>query len=101
MLPGGAVRRREGFRAAAVREAHEELGIWLSDVTLLLSYTVYREHKHDELTVFLAEVGQESGLAIDRAELAEARWWPLRDLPGALDVADRGVLAALPRRGAT
>ncbi len=98
MLPGGNVRRSEEFRAAAVREADEELGLALSDVTLVLSYTVYREHKHDELTVFLAEVGREAELVVDRAELADARWWPLDDLPGSMDEEDRNVLATLPAR---
>ena len=99
MLPGGAVRRGEAFRAAAVREAEEELGLDLRDLALLLSYTVYREHKHDQLSVFLAELPREVDLLlIDRAELAEARWWPLDDLPGSLDEDDHGVLEALPRR---
>ncbi|MGI8594327.1 MAG: NUDIX hydrolase [Solirubrobacteraceae bacterium] len=92
MLPGGGVRRGEAFRAAAVREADEELGLSLRDLTLLLSYTVHREHKHDELTVFRAEIPREADLIIDRAELAEARWWPLDGLPGSLDEDDRGVL---------
>jgi len=98
MLPGGGVRRGEAFRAAAVREADEELGLSLHDLTLLLSYTVYREHKHDELTVFLAEVPRAEDVVVDRAELAEARWWPLDGLPGSLDDGDRGVLEALPGR---
>ena len=98
MLPGGGVRRGEAFRAAAVREADEELGLSLRNLTLLLSYTVHREHKHDQLTVFLAELPREADLLIDRAELAEARWWPLDGLPGSLDEDDHGVLEALPRR---
>jgi len=98
MLPGGAVRRGEAFRAAAVREAEEELGLHLRDVTLLLSYTVYREHKHDELTVFVADTPGSVELVVDRAELAEARWWPLDGLPGSLDEGDREVLETLPGR---
>lgn len=98
MLPGGGVRRSEAFRSAAVREADEELGLSLHDLTLLLSYTTYREHRHDELTVFLAELPREADLVIDRAELAEARWWPLDGLPGSLDEDDHGVLEALPGR---
>ncbi len=98
MLPGGSVRRREAFRAAAVREADEELGLSLRDLTLLLSYTVHREHKHDQLTVFLAEVSSDADLIVDRAELAEARWWPLDDLPSSLDEGDHDVLKALPGR---
>lgn len=96
MLPGGGVHRGEAFRAAAVREADEELGLSLADLTLLLSYTVHREHKHDQLSVFVAEVSGDTDLIVDRAELAEARWWPLDDLPGSLDEDDHGVLEALP-----
>ncbi len=98
MLPGGSIRRGEAFRAAAVREADEELGLSLADLTLLLSYTVHREHKHDQLTVFLAEIPRDAEVIVDRAELAEARWWPLDDLPGSLDEADHGVLEELPGR---
>ena len=98
MVPGGAVRRGEEFRAAAVREADEELGVSLSDVTLLLSYTVFREHKHDEVTAFLAEVPRDADVVIDRGELLEARWWPLRDLPRSLDENDGEMLETVPAR---
>lgn len=67
MLPGGTVRRSEEFRAAAVREADEELGLSLRDVALLLSYTVYREHKEEELAVFLAQLPRQADLVVDRA----------------------------------
>ena len=82
-IPGGFVRDDESLDAAARRELHEETGV--SDVYLEQLYT-FGEPKRDPRGR-IATVAYYALIASDRAPLrggtdaAEARWWPVAELP--------------------
>jgi 8-oxo-dGTP pyrophosphatase MutT (NUDIX family) len=79
-LPGGGVKRREEPRDAAHREVREELGIELAGVAPLGELFARSGGKRDRLWCFTAEVG-DAQIQCDRAEIAEAGWFPRGRLP--------------------
>ena len=81
-LVGGSVKRGETLEEAARREAMEEAGATLGDLTLFGIYTNFIHLRNDHITVFLCEDFTYSGahdLEIDAVEL-----FPLNDLPEAI-----------------
>lgn len=97
-LPGGGVKRREDPRAAARREMREELGVELSEWRALGELFERIDGKKDTLTCVTVDVA-DLPLTLDRAEIAEARWFPRRDLPREAGPGVRRFLA-LPDRSA-
>jgi 8-oxo-dGTP diphosphatase len=79
-LPGGGIKRREQPLDAARRETREELGIDVRDWTPLGDLFERAHGKHDHLWCFAAELDGRP-LELDRAEIAEARWFSEEDLP--------------------
>jgi 8-oxo-dGTP pyrophosphatase MutT (NUDIX family) len=79
-LPGGGVKRREEPPDAARREVREELGIELGEVVLLGELFARIDGKRDRMWCYSAEVGSPS-VEMDRAEIADARWFPRGALP--------------------
>jgi 8-oxo-dGTP pyrophosphatase MutT (NUDIX family) len=79
-LPGGGVKRGEEPAAAARREVREELGIEVGDWTLLGDLFERVDGRRDRLFCYSAEIG-ERRIERDRAEIAEARWFPRDGLP--------------------
>jgi 8-oxo-dGTP pyrophosphatase MutT (NUDIX family) len=79
-LPGGGVKRREEPRHAAHREVREELGIELGELAPLGELFARIDRKRDRLWCFAAEVG-DCRVELDRAEIAEWRWFPRARLP--------------------
>lgn len=79
-LPGGGVKRREEPAHAARREAHEELGVDLSDWRFLGDILDHIDGKRDELWCYAAELG-DAPVEPDGAEIAEARWFRRDELP--------------------
>ena len=79
-LPGGGVKRGEEPAAAARREIREELGIDVAEWTLLGDLFERVDGRRDRLFCYRAEVG-ERRIERDRAEIAEARWFPRHGLP--------------------
>lgn len=79
-FPGGYVEKNESPKEGAIREAHEEVGIRVADATLLGSYASNREYKRDMVHCFYAKVTSPE-YTIDPIEIAEAKWFPLDQLP--------------------
>ena len=79
-LPGGAMKRDEPPFAAARREMHEELGIWIDDWVPLGQVFTTSNKRRDTLHCVHAEVDNPR-LTIDLGELTTARWFPRQALP--------------------
>jgi hypothetical protein len=70
----------------------EELGVELGELTSLGVLHVDIDHRKDALHLFTAELGAPE-LTLQLSELAEARWFPRRQLPGDLARFVRPILA--------
>ncbi len=79
-LPGGGVKRGEEPAAAARREAREELGVDLDDWRFLGDLFERIDGKRDRLWCFSTELTS-GEVDLDRAEIAEARWFDRDRLP--------------------
>ena len=79
-LPGGGVKRGEEPAAAARREVHEELGVDTADWQPLGDLFERIDGKRDTLWCFGTTIGDRR-VVTDGAEIAEARWFRLDDLP--------------------
>ena len=79
-MPGGGVDRGETLDAAARREAAEEAGAQLHNLSVVGAYTNFKELKSDHNILFLStdfSLGGEPDL-----EIAELRFFQLEALPG-------------------
>lgn len=79
-LPGGGVKRREEPGAAARREAHEELGVDVTDWRFLGDLFDRIDGKRDRLWCYTAELDDRE-IVPDGAEIAETRWFRRDELP--------------------
>lgn len=95
-LPGGGVKRHEGFEAAAIREAREEVGAHVRSMYLHGLYLNVSQAKVDHVAIFTAKAFD--WRPVVTAEIAEARWLPLDALPAGTA---RGTIARIEehRRG--
>jgi ADP-ribose pyrophosphatase YjhB (NUDIX family) len=93
-LPGGGIKRGEEPRVTAAREAREELRLDLAHWQALGTVEVRGYGKRTTLLCFQARPA-DRGVAIDEAEIEEARWFALTDLPAAIGRDARVVLARL------
>ena len=78
-MPGGGLKRNETLEQAARREAHEETGAELNDVTLLGIFSNFIQWKTDHTVVFLCKDFKITGRS--DGEIAEIRAFPLGELP--------------------
>ena len=81
-MPGGGVKRRETLDHAARREAHEETGAALNNLTLVGAYTNFNEWKSDHNILFCSTDFTISGK--HDLEIAEVRFFCLDALPADL-----------------
>ncbi len=78
-MPGGGVKRNETLEGAARREAFEETGAQLGEVTLMGAYTSFADWKTDHGIVFICKDFTISGRP--DGEIAEVRTFSLNELP--------------------
>jgi 8-oxo-dGTP pyrophosphatase MutT (NUDIX family) len=81
-MPGGGLKKLESLEEAARREAREETGAELGNLTLLGAYSNFVEWKTDHNILFLCTDFQFKGKP--DAEIAELRAFPLDELPADL-----------------
>jgi 8-oxo-dGTP pyrophosphatase MutT (NUDIX family) len=93
-LPGGGIKRGEAPRAAAAREAREELGLDLADWHTLGTVKVYGYGRETTISCFAA-TSPGRALTVDAGEIAEARWCTLADPPVPLSLDAHVVLTRL------
>jgi len=78
-LPGGGVKRGEMLETAVYREADEELGATIRDITLLGVYSNVAEYKNDYIITVVSHdftIGQPKD-----DEIAAYAFYPFDDLP--------------------
>jgi 8-oxo-dGTP diphosphatase len=82
-LPAGLLKRREAPEVGAARELHEEAGIALDPADLVPAVPNAIVHTRGWVdTVFTARVpASTTDLVVDGAEVLEARWFPVDELP--------------------
>ncbi len=78
-LPGGGLKKWESLDQAARREAREETGAELGEISLMGVFTSYRQWKTDHTSVFLCKDFKFVGKS--DAEIAEMQSFPLDQLP--------------------
>jgi 8-oxo-dGTP pyrophosphatase MutT (NUDIX family) len=102
-MPGGGVKRGETLEQATRREAYEEIGAQMGELTLLGAYTNFGEYKSDHNVLFYCTDFTFSGTRDN--EIAETRFFPLDALPEELHSGHRNRLeeyrtgAGIPRFG--
>ncbi len=94
-LPGGGLTRRErkldkasrhaGAILAANREVGQELGVQGLDLRHLVDFERYLRGANDNVRCFTAEVDPKTRLTPSKSEIANVGWFPLDDLPKAID----------------
>ena len=82
-LPAGLLKRRERPEVGAARELHEEAGIALDPADLVPAVPNAIVHTKGWVdTVYTARVpASTTELVVDGAEVLEARWFPVDELP--------------------
>jgi mutator protein MutT len=94
-FPGGGIARGETAEDAIRREVREEVGLRLQQLQQLGSFEATIDHKRDHVAVF-AGAAPDRQVNIDTAEILEARWFQLQDLPSLAPTAAR-ILAMWQR----
>ncbi len=79
-MPGGGLNRGETLEQGARREAFEEVGAELHNLSLVGTYSNFTEWRSDHNVVFLSTDFSLSGER-DRREIVEMRFFPLDGLP--------------------
>ncbi len=79
-LPGGGVKSGETYGEALQRELKEEIDVTVCRFELFGLYNSTFEVKNDSIAIFLC-TEFELGNQVDRIEIAEMRFFKLKDLP--------------------
>jgi 8-oxo-dGTP pyrophosphatase MutT (NUDIX family) len=97
-LPGGTAKRGERPSETARREMAEELGVTLDGLADLGCFTGRIDRRSDTMHCFHAEIAGQK-LTLERAEIAEARWFQRDGLPPNVGLNVRAMVALVGRAG--
>ena len=86
-IPGGGVKRGETLEEAARREAWEELGATLEEVTLFGMYSNIRTYKNEHIAVFICDTFTLSEK--EDYEIAQSAFFPVDSPPTGTDRGSR------------
>ncbi|MBI3151340.1 MAG: NUDIX domain-containing protein [Chloroflexi bacterium] len=89
-MPGGGLKRNETLEQAARREAYEETGAELDELTLMGAFTSFIQWKTDHAIVFLCRDFKFTGKP--DGEISEMRLFPLNELPANTFLSHRRLL---------
>ena len=98
-LPGGGLKKNETIEQGARREAREETGAELNEITLLGIFSSFIQWKTDHTTVFLCKNFKFTGKS--DGEIAEMRRFPLNALPENTFASHRKLLEEYRENGTT
>lgn len=98
-LPGGGVKRSETLDEAIRREAAEEVGATLRDLTLFGNYSNFFDYKNDHVIVFLSRDFSLTGKS--DGEIEAVKFFPLTRLPDQISPGSRRRLNELQSNGQT
>lgn len=79
-FPGGKINKKETPEEAVKREVLEELNIEIDQPILTGLFPLNNEYKKDTIYCFWAELDRQD-FKIDLSEIAEAKWFPIGELP--------------------
>lgn len=96
-MPGGGIKRNETIEQAARREAMEETGAELGEITLLGIFSSFVQWKTDHTALFLCKDFKITGKS--DGEIAEMRLFPLDALPENTFSSHRKLLEAYRKNG--
>ena len=77
---GGGIKTNESPKQAILREVKEEIGLKLKTVKKVGVIHYEKEYKKDTIHIFLTN-STTTKIKIDYAEIAEANWFPVHQLP--------------------
>ncbi len=78
-FPGGGIKKEETPTQSVIREVREEVGINLANVRELGSFLYTHQYKKDTVHAFFASIKNDN-VIIDRDEIKEARWFPIKSI---------------------
>jgi 8-oxo-dGTP pyrophosphatase MutT (NUDIX family) len=81
-LPGGGRHRGESSLQAAIREVHEEVGLWLepSQLQFLVSIPKQSGQLPFNIDMYAVEMPRKLDLTPQRGEIIDAGWLPLKNI---------------------
>lgn len=98
-LPGGGLKKNETIEQGARREAREETGAELNEITLLGIFSSFIQWKTDHTAVFLCKDFKITG--VSDGEIAEVCLFPLNSIPDNTFDSHRKLLEAYRKNGSS
>ncbi len=98
-LPGGGLKKNETIEQGARREAREETGAELNEISLLGIFSSFIQWKTDHTAVFLCKDFKITG--VSDGEIAEVCLFPLNSIPDNTFASHRKLLEAYRENGSS